>query len=262
MYCSVYFVAVVLASSPLITCGQPFSPGNGSSENTDADYQRIFLYRFFRYFGSVSSQLSGECLHVMNRFWDGRDREEWASKSKFFSFEYSDSNFELIYSLTVLDSNAVLESGLASGNIQFLGQFDECLSLQIPNSVSNAQYCSVRFPLSLLPFIGSGGGSSKNSSNSSAVFPPIVVQISPPLAGLCIPAVCKSDTDLRVILAKCKWRMCDYFLGVCFLMIFVSWFFLFLDSELTNSSVEVVHCTTPEEGRLVNRFQPVHVVIL
>ena len=84
MYCSVYFVAVVLASSPLITCGQPF----GSSEN-ESDYQRIFLYRFFRYFGAVSSQLSGECLHMMNRFWDDRDREEWASKSKFLSLEFS-----------------------------------------------------------------------------------------------------------------------------------------------------------------------------
>ena len=66
----------------------------------------------------------------------------------------------------MIDSNAVLESGLANGNIQFLGSFDECLGLKIPKTTKmtisskvnksnefqnhDIQYCTVDIPISMV----------------------------------------------------------------------------------------------------------------
>ena len=71
-----------------------------------------------------------------------------------FFFCHSDIN-------TVIDSNAVIESGLTSGNIQFLGSFDQCLSTQMspPQAHGNKcfgnveyglHYCMLTFSMSML----------------------------------------------------------------------------------------------------------------
>lgn len=51
----------------------------------------------------------------------------------------------------MIDSNSVLESGLMDGNIQFFGEFDQCLDLTIdhlPNG--QIQYCTIQFPASII----------------------------------------------------------------------------------------------------------------
>lgn len=51
----------------------------------------------------------------------------------------------------MIDSNSVLESGIMNGNVQFFGEFDQCLDLnidQLPNG--QIQYCSIQFPTSII----------------------------------------------------------------------------------------------------------------
>ena len=66
----------------------------------------------------------------------------------------------------MVDSNSLIEPGLTSGNLQFLGSYDECIRLQVPESAKfvmpgdgsqrsikathAVQYCTVNFPISMV----------------------------------------------------------------------------------------------------------------
>ena len=43
---------------------------------------RIFLFRFFKYFQYVTYELSGECVAVARHFWMHRKDEVWARQGK------------------------------------------------------------------------------------------------------------------------------------------------------------------------------------
>lgn len=53
----------------------------------------------------------------------------------------------------MIDANSVIESGRVIGNIQFFGQFDECINLSIETgSLENnfIQYCTIHFPITII----------------------------------------------------------------------------------------------------------------
>lgn len=82
-----FFLFLFLQSASCVSAGGGGGGGPFSSPQADLpNDERIFLYRFFRHFGDVRSQLSSECVAVMSLFWEGRNSEEWASKSKFLGF--------------------------------------------------------------------------------------------------------------------------------------------------------------------------------
>lgn len=55
----------------------------------------------------------------------------------------------------MIDASGVIPAGIARGNFQFMGDFDECLEIYVPKSdeLRNAihgQYCTLELPLNSL----------------------------------------------------------------------------------------------------------------
>ncbi|KAH9426383.1 hypothetical protein DERP_010951 [Dermatophagoides pteronyssinus] len=170
------------------------------------DNRKIFLYYFFKYFHNVSHNLSEECRQSYNYFLDN-SKEQWAIK--------------------MIDSNSVLESGIMNGNVQFFGEFDQCLDLNIdhlPNG--QMQYCSIQFPTSIIL--------TKNESN---IFPPFVWTMVPPMAGICLPAACSIDYDLPIILNELSIR----------------------DKQ---KPLIISQCITRKDLNIGNRIETIHIVII
>lgn len=195
--------AVVLLISALVS----------SAHSLNLTTDRKFVFNFFRYFPQTRSQLSDQCLAVSNYF-RNHSSDDWAAKSRFFSKNCFTEQFSLnSFFKSVVDSNSLIEPGLITGNLQFLGAFDECVHLQIPGDakivnaranvsadtfkVSHAvQYCTVTFPVSLVL--------SRNQMNH---FPASILAMVPPTAGICVPAACNSQADIPTILSKCKYNL-------------------------------------------------------
>lgn len=51
----------------------------------------------------------------------------------------------------MFDANAKLPSGLLNGNVNQLGDFDQCLSVQQPHGSVKGQYCLAYIEVSLQP---------------------------------------------------------------------------------------------------------------
>ncbi|XP_054280087.1 nose resistant to fluoxetine protein 6-like [Macrosteles quadrilineatus] len=65
-------------------------------------------------------------------------------------------NFEM-WALKMFDANAKLPSGLLNGNINQLGDFDQCLRSQQPGGVIRGQYCLAYIEVKLRPGMSQGG---------------------------------------------------------------------------------------------------------
>lgn len=62
----------------------------------------------------------------------------------------------------MIDANSLLEPGTGDGNIQFLGSYDECIQIRVPQSVrsqlpslnnplyDSIQYCTLAFNMSII----------------------------------------------------------------------------------------------------------------
>jgi len=121
----------------------------------------------------------------------------------------------------VIDSNSVLEPGVQWGNLQFFGSFDECLDIHIPESVSltlssrSMQYCTVLFPITnilgpdevMSLFICLLCNILQTLSFKLKPLGEFYVQSQAPKAALCLPKACSHQTDLKIIIDKCKFLL-------------------------------------------------------
>lgn len=150
----------LLTKTILICCCFAFILNNGylcfkmknvSSSNISKidllNNENVFLFRFFKYFDQVNYKLSNSCQESYSYF-RKHSSEKWAMKSKSDFFHKFTVDFFL-----VIDANSVIESGRVIGNIQFFGQFDECIDLIIETgSLENnyIQYCTIHFPITVI----------------------------------------------------------------------------------------------------------------
>lgn len=171
------------------------------TEPNNLTESRSFLSDFLRYRQNTPDVSLG-CSSVLDYMQNNVRLEEWIFKSKFFSIisTLSLTNSSII--LLVFDANSVPESGLADGNIQFLGQFDQCLDQRVPSNVYNGssvnsavQYCTVNFPISMIL-----------DDNESKIYPSFLLQMVPPQAGICLPALCSTNNDLPRIFSTCEFH--------------------------------------------------------
>lgn len=92
------------------------------------------------------SKQSTSCKLHTDMFLEHLDRMElWALKSELSCnihiIEFFIIVFFQIFFVSVMDASAKIPSGILSGNINQLGDFDECLSIDAPNDAFQGQYC-------------------------------------------------------------------------------------------------------------------------
>ncbi|XP_054165800.1 nose resistant to fluoxetine protein 6-like [Oppia nitens] len=155
-----------------------------------------FARQFFAYFNE--SQISVECRTVAAYVADHQN-DDWALK--------------------LIDSSGVVGAGLAKGNYQFMGDFDECLDVKVTLSGDRqitgitGQYCTLNIPVETLV----GNNESKHSTLNVES-----LHLTPTL-GICIPNAC-NIRDLTNILTTFSLK--------------------------TNINVTVSDCTDPNENNI------------
>ncbi|KAI2797470.1 hypothetical protein BLOT_013027 [Blomia tropicalis] len=177
---------------------------------------RKFVYNFFRFFNQVRSQLSEQCKTISN-YVQNNSNETWIAQ--------------------MIDANSLLEPGTGDGNIQFLGSYDECIQIRVPQSVrsqlpslnnplyDSIQYCTLAFNMSIIL-----------NQQEIEKYPKSIIPLLSATAGICIPSACTSESDIPIILSRY--------------------------SEITNNYVRLDNCVTGDQLAFSKRAGTGHIIII
>ncbi|KAG8282146.1 hypothetical protein J6590_043690 [Homalodisca vitripennis] len=127
---------------------------------------------------------------------------------RFFALKKSDETQLKRYHMYMFDSNAKLPSGLLNGNVNQLGDFDQCLGVQQPRGAIRGQYCLAFIEVKLKPGANEALNAVHGFAHSHYAFRSNledpghrVPRFSTVNWALCVPASCPAQ-DIELALAS------------------------------------------------------------